>query len=180
MSGRARDPVHGHIFLEVETYEDGGKTKSRQKSTCVHCGKMQVFANVGRLRANLSGDDSIAAKDGGGWGACAAVPVLVKQKLKAPPYHGIVIEIEFKKKKDGAYQKGYYVKTARVGDTDATSTGTRIYAIKEALMGLIPPKDNPRYVFRQSRASDSRKARSSGSGRAVAATPPRYREMPRI
>ncbi|KAJ1450081.1 hypothetical protein M885DRAFT_571736 [Pelagophyceae sp. CCMP2097] len=67
-----------------------------------------------------------------------------------PPYHGIVIEIEFKKKKDGAYQEGYYVKTARVGDTDATSTGTRIYAIDEALMGLILPKDNPRYVFRQS------------------------------
>jgi hypothetical protein len=83
MSGRARDPVHGHILLEVETYEDGGKTKSRQKCTCVHCGKMQVFANVGRLRAHLSGDDSIAANDGGGWGACAAAPVLVKQKFKA-------------------------------------------------------------------------------------------------
>mmetsp|Transcript_28779 Transcript_28779/g.99320 ORF Transcript_28779/g.99320 Transcript_28779/m.99320 type:complete len:99 (-) Transcript_28779:8-304(-) len=83
MSGRARDPVLGHILLEVETYEDGGKTKSRQKCTCVHCGKMQVFANVGRLRAQLSGDDSIAAKDGGGWGACTAAPVLVKQKFKA-------------------------------------------------------------------------------------------------
>ncbi|KAJ1449204.1 hypothetical protein M885DRAFT_573105 [Pelagophyceae sp. CCMP2097] len=49
MSGRARDPVHGHILLEEGTYEDGGKTKSRQKCTCVHCSKTYVFANVGRL-----------------------------------------------------------------------------------------------------------------------------------
>ncbi|KAJ1456417.1 hypothetical protein M885DRAFT_564046 [Pelagophyceae sp. CCMP2097] len=110
MSGRARDPVHGHIFLEYLKME---------------------------LREALEEDEDDETDDD-------------DDPAPEPPYHGTVIEIEFKKKKDGAYQKGYYVKTARVGDTDATSTGTRIYAINEALTGLILPKDNPRYILRQS------------------------------
>jgi len=66
-------------------------------------------------------------------------------------YHGIVIEIEFKKKKDGAYQKGYYVKTAHIltdGGTEATLMGTRIYPVNESLVGLILAEDNPLYTFR--------------------------------
>ncbi|KAJ1450221.1 hypothetical protein M885DRAFT_571595 [Pelagophyceae sp. CCMP2097] len=47
MSGRAQDPVHGHILLEEETYEDGGKTKFRQKCTCVHCSKTREACTSG-------------------------------------------------------------------------------------------------------------------------------------
>ncbi|KAJ1461759.1 hypothetical protein M885DRAFT_558193 [Pelagophyceae sp. CCMP2097] len=53
MSGRTRDPVHGHILLEEGT-------------------KTYVFANVGRLRATSS--DSREACTSGGGRAVAATP----------------------------------------------------------------------------------------------------------
>ncbi|KAJ1451205.1 hypothetical protein M885DRAFT_570288 [Pelagophyceae sp. CCMP2097] len=55
--------------------------------------------------------------------------------------------------KEGAYQKSYYVKTARIltdGGTEATLMGTRIYPANESLVGLILAEDNPLYTFRGS------------------------------
>ncbi|KAJ1445687.1 hypothetical protein M885DRAFT_293178 [Pelagophyceae sp. CCMP2097] len=227
MSGRARDPVLGHILLEVETYEDGGKTKSRQKCTCVHCGKMQVFANVGRLRAQLSGDDSIAAKDGGGWGACTAAPVLVKQKFKeaclellltkkrladrhasrsandaaalaaggtgapgdsgAPPSRRTTASSSRSSSRRRRMARTRKATTSRrrasatpTRRRRASATPTRRRRARASTRSTMRSwaSSSPRTT--RASSSDSREACTSGGGRAVGATPPRYREMPRI
>jgi hypothetical protein len=66
-------------------------------------------------------------------------------------YFGKIIEIEYKKKKDGGYSKGYYIQTAQIlddGSNDNTEDALRLYPIDASLAGLILPRDNPSFTFR--------------------------------